>query len=188
MREWTTKHIEDLVKKTVQGMDIGSGSHKFEIHSYDVRTGDSNILEYTDDRKFNFYIAYVGKVVKINTLDVVTFQNVDYYILAAFPCYFRVDPYTTADSFTWSERYASNDGVLDTGVISSVVIPKSDLSFRTVKLRNDTDVTIATGSVSNPTEATLTVSKKYDFLNLLLVKTTSEVVNESLYALTLKDI
>lgn len=187
MREWTTKHIEDLVKKTVKDMNIGSGSHKFNIHSYDVRTGDSNILEYTDDRRYNFYISYVGKVVKINTLDVVTFQNIEYYVLAAFPCYFRVEPYTTSDSFSWAERYVKNNGILQTDSVgSTVTIPKGDLLMRAVNLRNDTDITISTGVLTG--EATLTVSKQYDFLNLLLIKTTSAVVNENLYALTLKDI
>ena len=187
MREWTTKHIEDLVKKTIKDMNIGSSSHKFKIHSYDVRTGDSNILEYADDRKYNFYIAHVGKVVKINTLDVVSFQNIDYYVLAAFPCYFRVEPYTTADSFSWGERYVKNDGILQTDSVgSTVTIPKNDLSMRAVNLRNDTDIVISTGVLTG--EATLTVSKQYDFLNLLLIKTTSAVVNENLYALTLKNI
>lgn len=187
MREWTTKHIEDLVRKTVKDMNIGSGSRKFKIHSYDVRTGDTNILEYADDRKYNFYISYVGKVVKINTLDVATFQNIDYYVLAAFPCYFRVEPYTTADSFSWGDRYVKNDGILQTNSLgSTVTIPKNDLSMRAVKLRNNTDIAISTGVLTG--EATLTVSKQYDFLNLLLIKTTSAVVNENLYALTLKDI
>lgn len=187
MREWTTKHIEDLVKKTVKDMNIGSGSRKFKIHSYDVRTGDTNILEYTDDRKYNFYIAYVGKVSKINTLDVVTLQNINYYVLAAFPCYFRIEPYTTADSFSWGERYVKNNGILQTDSLgSTVTIPKNDLSMRAVNLRNDTDIVISTGVLTG--EATLTVSKQYDFLNLLLIKTTSAVVNENLYALSLKNI
>lgn len=198
MREWTTKHIEDLVKKTVKDMDIGSGDGMNLSRFYigDVRASmnatsssvDNNIRITFSKDQADIHISGPNK--NIDTLEVFTNRympsgvDTEFYILAAFPRFYM---YRTKDITEYEGFYVNNDAILN----DSVVIPKDDLQWFTLKSVRESsaksDIYYShIGSIyDDPIKLTL---PHYYRLNVLLLKKTSAVVNNNYNHLDLSNI
>ena len=182
MREWTTKHIEDLVKKTVKDMNIGSGDginiSKFFIG--DVRASmdatsssvDNNIIINFSKDQADIHI--VGPTKKISVLEVFTNQfgqagEKEFYILAAFPKTYLFRP----NSNEYVGFYINNDATLN----DDIVIPKDDLRWDTLKAVMDTNIYYSPSGSQYYDPVKLALPHYYN-LNVLLLKKSSVVVDD----------
>ena len=190
MREWTTKHIEDLVKKTIKGMDIGSRDEYLRSVFYDIRNGNCNVVVHKRKKgeiygKYYFYINDVLTYSKINTLAEISIKNVDYYILAAFPYVHYIDDEraeTSSSFFYWEEATTHGDAIMQTNIFgTNVTIPKDDLVCRS--LTSDDNLSISFHPRYNSDNVTL--NGVNIAINVLLIKKSSSVVNETLFSLSL---
>lgn len=194
MREWTTKHIEDLVKKTIKDINIGSGDEYLRTVFRDIRYNDANVIEYTRKKgnrygDFYFYIQDVMTYRTINTLADITITDTlgnknDYYILAAFPYayYIENESPTASDFFYWNEVFQpGNDAILTTGILGEeVTIPKADLLCTT--LYSTANITFS----AEYNRGSVALNNIGDDINVLLLKKSSTVVNKTLVGLSLK--
>lgn len=189
MREWTTKHIEDLVKKTVKDMNIRSRNDYLRSVFYDIRNGNDNVIEYKRKRgqmygEYYFYISDVTTYSKINTLAEISIKNVDYYILAAFPYVHCIDdehPVISSPFFYWDLR-THGDAIMETNIYgANVTIPKDDLVCMTLVSDDNPSISFRPRYSSDNVTLDVVILP----INVLLIKKSSSVVNENLFRLSL---